>query len=110
MWGFYIKLTFGPKTYDKSTHYDENIEQEVIVSFSGVATYGILESVKDGLIPLNPCLVNHPSNDYETSNYKLMDSPAVFPVSQSALLPLEKGSIDEILENQENDSVNGNKK
>ena len=49
-------MTFGPETYKKHSHYEENIGQEVIVSFNGTTTYGFLESVNDGLIKLNPLL------------------------------------------------------
>ena len=94
-------MTFGPETYKKHSHYEENIGQEVIVSFNGTTTYGFLESVNDGLIKLNACLVSQPSGYEGDFGQKYMNRPAVFPAQASVLLPVDKGSIDSILENQE---------
>ena len=93
-------MTFGPETYDRSSPYEANIGQEVIASFNGNNMYGVLESVKGGSIILNPCLVNQPSDNGEYVN-KLMNRPSVFPMQGTVVLPVDGGSIDTILENQE---------
>ena len=54
-----------------------------------------------GLIKLNPCLVSQPSGYEGDFGQKYMNRPAVFPAQASVLLPVDKGSIDSILENQE---------
>ncbi len=94
-------MTFGPETYDRQSPYaGDNVGQEVIVYFNSANAYGILESVSDGAIKLNPCLVNQPDRTGDMK-YKLMDRPGVFPVQGAVVLPVDMGTIDTILEDQE---------
>jgi|APSaa5957512622_1039677.scaffolds.fasta_scaffold159575_2 hypothetical protein len=93
-------MTFGPDTYENDSFDRDNLGKEVVIYFNAVNAYGILESVQGGMIKLNPCLVSQPTVIGELM-YKMMDRPAVFPVSGSVLLPIDKGTLDTMLSNQE---------
>ncbi len=92
---------FGPEPYQNESPIDQNLGQEIVIYYNGVSAYGILERVFDGYLVLNPCVVGQPDRGRETQVYKMMNRPALFPKIGSVVLPVDMGTLDTILENQE---------